>query len=153
MNKEITKVDENRDMMNSDWYRLLVDDCGGIVTEASFIAHQTIIEGYHALGLRIKEDKDKFEKKGIYGKGIIKLVSKAIHRGQRSVYYAVKFVEVFPDINSLPGEKNLTWSKLCKVYLSGKGECLHEVVKEVISIVCKCCGKKMRQGNRCVETV
>ena len=145
MNNEIIKM-EKGSIVDSDWYRLLVDDCGAIVTEASFIARQTIIEGYHALGLRVKADMSKFEEKGIYGKGIVKMVSGAIRRGERSLYYAMQFVEQYPDVNLLPEGKNLTWSKLCKVYLSGKGECPHEIIEEVVIKVCKGCKKKM-SGN------
>jgi hypothetical protein len=134
---------ESGEIINSDWYKLLLEDCSAIIVEAGFNARWSLVEGYHELGKRILEDVAKFEQGGVYGKQVVKMISKAIQKSERTIYYAIQFVETYPDINSLPEGKVITWSKLCKVYLSNKvGNCPHNEYDEVIIRVCKCCGKK-----------
>ena len=147
MDKEI-KVVGSRDVINSEWYQLLVDDCAAIITEASFTARWALVEGYHELGLRILEDIDKFKNMGVYGKQVVKMVAGSMNKSERTVYYAIQFVERYPDMNSLPEGKAITWSKICKKYLpQNKGECPHDF-EEVVIKVCKCCGKKIEEKGR-----
>ena len=46
---ELTTTD-NRELMQTDWYQSLIDDCGAIIVEAEFSSRWVLVEGYHSLG-------------------------------------------------------------------------------------------------------
>ena len=42
--------------MNSEWYQSLIEDSKAIITEALFTSRWALVEGYHALGKRIRKE-------------------------------------------------------------------------------------------------
>ncbi len=100
----------------SEWYRLLVEDCKAIVTEAVHNSRWILVEGYHMLGERIVTDTNYQE----YAKGnqhSLQLLAMRIKLGERTAYYAIKFYKKYPVLNDVPEGKNISWSKLVKTYL------------------------------------
>ena len=115
MNELITT--DNRELIQADWYQSLIDDCHSIMVEAEFISRWVLVKGYHAIGLRILQENDNFEREKIYGQEIVKRVSISLDKGTRTVYKAVQFAKMFPDLALLPEGKNTSWHKICNKYL------------------------------------
>ncbi len=99
------------------WYRELVDDCKTIVTEAVFQSRWALVEGYHNLGKRILEEHDNFERAKIYGEGIVRGLAESLNMSSRIIWYAIQFVQKYPDLSKVPEGKNITWNKIITKYL------------------------------------
>ena len=135
--KTLSKVD-------SGWYNRFIEECRDIIVEHSFASRWALIEGYHALGQRILEEHDNFKRSTIYGKKVVATVAKSLGRSERSIEYAIKFAEKFPDINRLPEGKNVSWHKVCHKYiLIAEGHKDHVVI-----IVCPKCGFKISKEKK-----
>ena len=57
--------------LQTDWFNHLIDDCQNIIVEAEFTSRWVLVEGYHALGTRILQEYNNFERAEIYGKEIV----------------------------------------------------------------------------------
>jgi hypothetical protein len=104
------------------WYQSLIEDCQAIITEKEYNARWELIECYHLLGKRILQEYDKFEKLRMDDSALIDTVSISIGRSPRTVYRAIRFARVYPDLQALPEGKNVSWYKICNKYLGGKNE-------------------------------
>ena len=60
------------ELVNTEWYNQLVEDCNSIITEAVYISRWALVEGYHNLGTRILEEQN-FERSKIYGEKIVQV--------------------------------------------------------------------------------
>lgn len=100
------------------WYQELVDDCHAIITEAIYISRWALVEGYHNLGKRILEEHDNFERAKIYGEKIVQGLAESLNMSSRVLWYAVRFVQKYPDLSKVPEGKNITWSKIITKYLT-----------------------------------
>src|SRR4030042_5918806 len=103
-------------IINQEWYQLLIEECKAIITEAVFTSRWSLVEGYWNLGKRIR-DEQNLKRQDIYGKKILSGLSNSIGVGERTVYRAIQAYDKFPDINKLPEGKNITWNKLITKYL------------------------------------
>ena len=98
------------------YYRLLVEDCKAIVTESVFVSRWALVEGYHLLGKRIVMDENYQQ----YAKGnqeSLQDLAKNIGIGERTLYYAIRFYNKYPELDDIPEGKNISWSKLIAKYL------------------------------------
>ena len=100
------------------WYSVLVDDCQSIITEAVYISRWALVESYHNLGKRILEEHDNCERAKIYGEKIVKDLAKSLNMSSRIIWYAMQFVQKYPDLNEVPEGKNITWNKIITKYLT-----------------------------------
>lgn len=100
-----------------EWYQALVDDCRAIVVEAEFTSRWALVEGYHALGQRILDDHDKWERNKLNGMAFLQGLAKQIQISARTVYYAVQFARKFPELALLPEGKDTSWNKIVTLYL------------------------------------
>ena len=82
---------EQTDIVTRDWYKLLVDDCKAIVTEAVFNSRWALVEGYHMLGERIVTEHN-LDRREIYGKKIAQGLAQSIGLSERTINYAVQFM-------------------------------------------------------------
>lgn len=112
--ENITIIDPGEIDENQPWYQSLVDDCKSIMIEAVFNSRWELLAGYHALGKRIATEIN-LERKDIYGKKILKGLSKSIEVSERNIYSAIQFYNTFPDITKLPDGKNISWTKVLKL--------------------------------------
>src|SRR3990167_5270875 len=78
--------------------------------------------GYHYLGKKFLEENKNFERVKIYGNKIIELAAPDIGISTRSIHYAIQFAKKYPNINSTPEGKNITWNKLITLYLPAPKE-------------------------------
>ena len=110
------------ELVNTEWYQSLISDCHTIMTEAVFISRWALVEGYHNLGKRILEEHDNFERNKIYGKGIVQGLAESLNMSSRILWYAIQFVQKYPDLTTVPEGKNITWNKIITKYLPGPKE-------------------------------
>ena len=123
------------------WYSALIEDCQSIITEAVHISRWALVEGYHNLGKRILEDHDNFERAKIYGEKIVQGLALSLNMSSRILWYAIQFVQKYPDLNKVPEGKNITWNKIITKYLTTSKE--PEPTQELESwIKCPNCGHK-----------
>lgn len=97
----------------------LVEDCKSIIVEKTFESHWALLEGYHALGERIINDKG-FQQ---YAKGnttCLQCLAKNLSISERTLYYSMQFYQKYPDMNVLPNGKACTWSKIVKLLPQGE---------------------------------
>ncbi len=110
------------ELIVQDWFVSLIEDCKDLLTEAEFGARWMIVECYHALGVRLLQDFDNFERAKIYGEKIAQVVAESLGKSERTINYAIQFARLYPDLNLLPEGKNTSWSKICKGYLTAPKE-------------------------------
>ena len=103
-------------IVKSKWYEDLVEDCKDIITEAIFTSRWALVEGYHQLGERIVTENN-LDRKEIYGKNILSRVAKSIGMSERTLYRAIQFYEKYPELDTVPEGKNISWHKLITKYL------------------------------------
>ena len=108
-------------MKNNNNFKLLIDDCRGILTEGGFLARMSRVQVYYTLGGRISEDIFyKKHKKG--NKELIKRIANQLQTSHRLLYYAIKFYKKFPDLDLLPEGKDISWTQIVAKYLTTKKE-------------------------------
>ena len=110
MKKGRNKIDKLT-LIKQDWYLHLVEECSAIVTEAVFNSRWALIIGYHTLGKELRAVKEY---------PITDLLQRlAVDSGisKRSLWYAVQFIDKYPDLGMLPEGKNLSWHKITHKYL------------------------------------
>ena len=105
------------ELIETEWYSSLVSDCQGIMAEAVFISRWALVEGYHNLGKRILEEHNNFERNKIYGEKIVQGLADSLNMSSRILWYAIQFVQKYPDLNEVPEGKNITWNKIMTKYL------------------------------------
>ncbi len=121
------------------WYSVLVEDCQSIITEAVYISRWALVEGYHNLGKRILEDHDNFERAKIYGEKIVQGLADSLGMSSRILWYAMQFVQKYPDLSKVPEGKNITWNKIITKYLTTQKE---NQPAQDYKITCPNCGHK-----------
>ena len=119
--------------LDKDYYNLLVEDCKAIIVESVHNSNWTLIAGYHALGERIVED-ERYQKYS--SDSILPRLAKDIKTSTRTLYRAIKFFQMFPDLQKLPEGKNINWYKIINKYLTTSSG------KQKEECVCPICNNK-----------
>ncbi len=106
------------------WYEMLIEDCNAIIIESGYVARWTLIEGYHALGERITQDRDK-------DPNIVTRVASSLDKSTRTIQRAVQFYNMFPilDTYTFPEGKDVSWHSICNKYLPIAKETQKEPIK------------------------
>ena len=99
-------------LTKSNWYKELVDECKGLITEGIFSSRWVLIETYHKVGKLLREEKRMDITDLVNGCAVDMQVS------ERKLWYAVKFFDQYPDISKLPEGKNISWQKIKTQYLT-----------------------------------
>ena len=139
MNKELIKKE-----ISDDEYQSLLDDCGSAITEGVVDSRWKLIETYHIVGARIREEcpkpkDDEPRKDGIVN--LLKRLAVDLRKSQRTLYNAVSLFDQYPDLNDLPDGKNISWHKICNKHLEKSKE------KKENRIECPECGHKWNINN------
>jgi N6-adenosine-specific RNA methylase IME4 len=104
------------EIVNKEWYEVLVGDCKAIITEAVFTSRWALVEGNWNLGKRIREDNVAMEHaKG--NKSFVQDLARNIGTSERSMYHALQLYDKFPDMDKIPEGKNISMNKLITKYL------------------------------------
>ena len=111
--QELTKVENHELARRIPNYQELVEEIRATVTEAEFNARWSLVEGYHQMGkLLVENDIEKRE--------LLQFVAKDIGKSERTIYRAIQFFKMFPDLDELPEGKNTSWNRICNKFLVGK---------------------------------
>jgi len=104
-------------MVKEQWYEALIDECKDIITETIFTSRWALVEGYHKLGERILEDEDKFPKDIRGYQQMSSYVTTSLGCSQRTIERAIQFAKKYPSLDNVPEGKNISWNKICNLYL------------------------------------
>ena len=107
-------------------YQSLLQDCREILTEFEFTSRWALIEGYHAVGKRLDEEKAQ--------NVTVTQLAKDLNRPARELQRSLQFYRKYPDLLMLPEGKNTSWHKIVNKYLPETVEVKKETHK------CKICG-------------
>ena len=102
----------------NQWYDTLIEDLADLITETEFTARWALVEGYHQVGSRILQENDNFERSRIYSKNLLQRIAKSLGKSERTLYYAVQFAKLYPDLNLLNEGKNISWHHIVNKYLT-----------------------------------
>lgn len=75
------------------------------LTEAIFNHRWILLEGYHEVGKEILENK--LENR-------IPEIAAGLNQRPKTVHYCIELAKAYPDLNSLPDGKNVSWYKITK---------------------------------------
>lgn len=118
----------NRELIKSDWYNSLLDECKAIIIETIFNSRWALVEGYWKLGERVREDKIAQEHaKG--NKSFVQDLARNLKISDRTLYYSLQAYDKFPALDKIPEGKNISWNKLITLYLPAPKE-----IKEIVEI-------------------
>ena len=124
--------------ITESWYNSLIEDLRDLIVETEFTSRWALIEGYHGLGSRILQEKEKFERAGLQNDQIVQRVANSLQRKPRTIYYAIQFAKTYPDLNLLPEGKDCSWHKVVNKYLTDgtekkvvKKADLYRMIKEI----------------------
>jgi hypothetical protein len=83
----------------------LAEEIDACITEHVFLSRQTLLEGYHHVGKLILE-----------ARASKKLDTIALYAPVRAktLFYCTELAKRYPDLNSLPDGKNVSWHKIMK---------------------------------------
>jgi DNA modification methylase len=109
------------EITTQEWYGSLVDDCKAIMTEAVFNSRWALLAGYHAVGKRIATDK-KYQEHAKGNKSSVADLGRKLSTSAQTIYRAIQFYNKFPDLEKLPGGKNMTWNKVIALLPAPKVE-------------------------------
>lgn len=100
------------ELITQDWYKSLIDDCTALIVETEFTARWTLVTGYHQLGLRILADRKNYLQAGLAEEDIVSRVTEDTGKSERTLSRAVQFAKKYPELDDVPGGKNLSWHKI-----------------------------------------
>lgn len=92
----------------SAWFYELAEELKGIITESVFESRWALISGYHQTGKLILEHESKFPP----GIDPIEAISHATKQSRKTIQRCILFARKFPDLDDLPGGKNISWHKI-----------------------------------------
>lgn len=98
-----------------EWFDALVEECKSIITEATFSSRWALVEGYHQLGSRLLEEEGKEPMDQL-----VQRVAVSLGKSERMLWYAVKFARMYPQLDSLPEGKNVSWWRIVRMHLTEK---------------------------------
>jgi len=104
------------------FFQSLVEDCKDIITESSFTSRWSLVEGYHQLGSRILQDEGQLTQGGTDLRKRLQDLAKYVGKRERSLYYAVEFVRLFPNLEEAPFDKTVNWYRIVNKYLTTESE-------------------------------
>jgi len=124
-----------QDLIKNEKYYALVDEIRSTITEAVTTSRWVLVEGYWIIGKLIREYF-------IEGQLTKQLQGLAVDVGmsERILWYALQFYDKYPDLNTVPEGKNITWNKIITKYLT-TSKVTETTVKEYW-IKCPNCGHK-----------
>ena len=125
-------------LQDNKWYETLIDECRDVMTEGLFNHKWELIKCYHQLGKRIQDEEENMAISSL-----IKKVSKDLDINERDIWFSVKMVKEYPDVNSLPDGKAASWTGVKKLLSGGqtREECAHTTSKTIQ--ICSGCNKRL----------
>ena len=104
--------------ITEQWYESLIEDLRDIIVETEFASRWALVEGYHSLGSRILQEYENFQRLRMPDQELIATVATSLNKRPRTIYYAVQFARLYPDLNLLPEGKDASWHRIVNKYLT-----------------------------------
>lgn len=99
------------EIIATDWMYSLSDQIHELATEGIFNSRWLLLETYHGIG-RLILDNENY-KRYSHGNGrILTDLSELCGVHERDLRRSIQFVTKYPDINTLPDGKNISWNKV-----------------------------------------
>jgi hypothetical protein len=116
-------------------YRTLVDEIRSTISEHLFQSRWILVDGYWKVGKILSETPNITHS----------LQTLAVDTGisERTLWYAKRLFELYPDTSKLPEGKNITWNKLITKYLPETPK----VEKPIHMCTCPICGNLHNTGT------
>lgn len=114
-----TSLTHTKRKLQGIWYSQLIDDLNQTITEGVFTSRDILIETYHSVGKMLREASEK------HNTNISVLVYDSAEKmevSDRTLWYAVKFFDKYPDRSVLKEGKNISWQKIKSKYLTESTE-------------------------------
>lgn len=142
-----------KDLIKSDWYDELIEDCRAIIAEAHFSVQTELLKGKWEIGKRIMQDELQLERAG-YGEQVVEALSGPLEVSPQTLWKCIQFYkkfkfedfsEVMPKIE-IDG-KTPSWYRVCREVLpehkqnNDLSECKHE------QLMCLKCRKHFRNDK------
>lgn len=124
------------ELVKVEWYQNLFEECKAIICETEFTARWALVEGYHALGERIRQDADK-----IPVTELVQGLAVDLNKSERTLWYAVQFYDKYPRLDTVPEGKAISWNKIVTKYLPQEEGKEHMFTKRTIT--CPKCGHEI----------
>jgi len=99
-------------LIKREQWEYVVEQIKATVTEAVHNSRWTLIEGYWNVGKLLRGE---FGEKDLTK--TLTALSVEVNLSKRTLWRALACYDKYPDINNLPGGKNITWWKLVTKYL------------------------------------
>jgi len=80
-----------------------IEEIGAELTEAIFNHRFILLEGYHSVGRQVVKKNLSIEE-----------VAHKIGQRPKTIHYAVELYKKYPDVNSVPDGKSVSWYKITK---------------------------------------
>lgn len=113
----------------------IIEEAKATFTEGEFASRMTIIETFHAVGRLLAP----YKLTGLNSQ--LQKVAKQIGKSERTLYYAVKFYDLYPDLNLLPEAKNTSMRTIIRKYLTTPQEEAEHAHSPIV--ICSSCKKKL----------
>lgn len=139
---------------SEDWFKAMLEEMKATIVEAVFTSRWVIIEAKWRLGDLILKNKEKLKEAGVKESKIPELITESLKEvakregketklpSRREVYRCIRFRKKYPDLDELPGGKNISWHKIANRLLPGKElECQHENLKKIEVWKCEDCNQ------------
>lgn len=122
-------------LVKSESYQLLCEQIKACVVEAVTQSHWLLIEGYWNVGKLIREEFGVEKWTQNAAGEVLPALAEDTGISTRTLYRCLACFDQYPDLNTIPGGKAITWNKLITQYLPGViGE------KKPLETTCPRCG-------------
>lgn len=132
--KQKEEIQETTQEITNEKWEYLVEQIKATITEAVHNSRWMLVEGYWNVGKLIREELPQ--------KGITKALQALgvdVGVSDTTLWYALQFYDKYPDLNTVPEGKNISWNKIITKYLPGREEDKYEYE---YWIKCPKCGHK-----------
>jgi len=132
----------NKDIIKDEKWGYVVEQIKATITEAVHNSRWMLVEGYWSVGKLLREE---FGKKDLTK--VLTGLSVEVSVSSRTLWRALSCYDKYPDINTIPEGKNITWWKLITKYLPENPK--EPEVKPSMVKCPKCNGYYLKGDNIC----
>lgn len=148
------EIQSEKRLVKSDWFKGVIEEMRATIVEAVFTSRWVIIEAKWHLGDLILKNQERLLKAGVKKSKIPDLIAEELKKktkqdskkaripSKREIYRCMRFRKEYPDLDELPGGKNISWHKIANRLLPGKElECQHKNLKKIEVWKCEGCSQ------------
>ena len=117
MSKSSSIITEQSNFLQTDWYKPLVEEVSQTIKMAVIDSRLRLVDGYWHAGklIRVSAENEDITK-------LLHALAVDTEIAERSLWYAVKAYDTYPDTTLIPEGNNISWNKLITKYLTSPSE-------------------------------